>query len=50
LLENEITSRYYYQNGRIENSFDKDPDVLLGIKALKDPSVYQAVMQRTYKP
>ncbi len=50
LLENEIASRYYYQNGRIENSFDKDPDVLLGIKALKDPSVYQAVMQRTYKP
>ncbi len=49
LLENEIVSRYYYQNGRIENGFDYDPDILLGLKALKDPAVFSAIKNRTYK-
>ena len=49
LLENEIVSRYYYQNGRIENGFDYDPDILLAKKALKDPAVYAAIKNRTYK-
>ncbi|MBK9400338.1 MAG: S41 family peptidase [Bacteroidetes bacterium] len=50
LLENEIVSRYYYQNGRIETSFDDDPDILLAVKALKDQNVYQAILNRSYKP
>lgn len=50
LLENEIVSRYYYQNGRIETSFDDDPDILLAIKALSDQNVYQSILNRNYKP
>jgi len=50
ILENEIVSRYYYQNGRIESSFNDDPDILAGVKALKDPSVFQAMLNRTYTP
>ncbi len=50
LLENEIVSRYYYQNGRIEASFNDDPDILSAIKALKAPSVYQSMLSRSYKP
>lgn len=49
LLENEIVSRYYYQNGRMENSFDFDNDLQLAIKALKDPAVYTAIYNRSYK-
>lgn len=50
LLENEIVSRYYYQNGRLEASFNDDPDILSAMKALKDPTVYQAMLNRSYKP
>lgn len=49
LLENEIVSRYYYQNGRIENGFDYDPDVILALKALHTPAVFDAIKNRTYK-
>lgn len=50
MLENEIVSRYYYQNGQLETSFDTDPDVQAALKALRDPSVYQQMMNRQYKP
>ncbi|MFM7014837.1 MAG: S41 family peptidase [Bacteroidota bacterium] len=49
LLENEIVSRYYYQNGRIENSFTSDPEIKMALKALSSSSVYSAIMNRTYK-
>jgi carboxyl-terminal processing protease len=49
LLENEIVSRYYYQNGRMENSFDSDVEVKLAVKALSNPAVYSAIFNRTYK-
>lgn len=49
LLENEIVSRYYYQNGRMENSFDDDIDVILALKALSKTEVYSAIYNRTYK-
>jgi carboxyl-terminal processing protease len=49
LLENEIVSRYYYQNGRIESSFNYDPEIKVAVKALKNPSVYSAILNRTYK-
>lgn len=50
LLENEIVSRYFYQNGRIEASFNDDPDILSAIKALKAPQVYQSMLNRSYTP
>ena len=46
LLQDEIASRYYFQNGRIEASFDYDPDVKKGIEALKDKTVFTAIMNR----
>jgi len=49
LLENEIVSRYYYQNGRTENSFSSDPEIKMAIKALSNPAVFSAVLNRTYK-
>lgn len=49
LLENEIVSRYYYQNGRIENSFDSDTEIKLALKALRNPAVYTSIYNRTYK-
>ena len=49
LLENEIVSRYYYQNGRTENSFSSDPEIKMAIKALSSPAVFSAVLNRTYK-
>lgn len=50
LLENEIVSRYYYQNGRIETAFDDDPDILTAVKALRTPEVYNAIFNRNYRP
>jgi carboxyl-terminal processing protease len=49
LLENEIVSRYYYQNGRTENSFSSDPEIKMAVKALTTPSIYSAVFNRTFK-
>ncbi len=49
LLENEIVSRYYYQNGRTENSFSSDPEIKMALKALSNPVVFSAVLNRTYK-
>ncbi len=49
ILENEIVSRYYYQNGRMENSFLTDPEVKLAIRALQDPVVFSSIMNRSFK-
>jgi carboxyl-terminal processing protease len=46
LLQDEIVSRYYYQNGRIEASFDYDPDIKKGMEALKDKNVYAQIFNR----
>ena len=48
-VENEIVSRYYYQNGRMESSFDSDDDIKIAVKALSDPAVFTAIMNRNYK-
>ena len=40
LLEQEIVSRYYYQRGLVESSFDSDSDVEKALEILKDPQVY----------
>lgn len=51
ILENEIVSRYYYQNGRIENSMSKDTRVIKAIEVLKDSSQYTSILtaQKTDK-
>ena len=37
VLENEIASRYYYQKGRIEVSFKRDPYIQEAIRVLNNP-------------
>jgi carboxyl-terminal processing protease len=49
LLENEIVSRYYFQDGRTENSFLSDPEIKTAVRALKDPAVYTSIMNRSFK-
>ena len=48
-IVNEIVSRYYYQDGRTESSFNYDPEVKMAVKALSDPAIFSAIMNRTYK-
>ena len=50
MLAMEITSRYYYQRGRIENSLANDPDVLKAIEVIEDKALYASVLNGTYKP
>lgn len=49
LIVNEIVSRYYYQDGRTESSFNYDPEIKMAIKALSDSAVFSAIMNRTFK-
>lgn len=46
ILQDEIVSRYFYQDGRIEASFDYDPDIKKGIEAISDKSVYTQIFNR----
>jgi carboxyl-terminal processing protease len=46
LLQDEIASRYYYQKGRIENSFGYDPDITKALEALRDKSVFDKIMTK----
>lgn len=45
LLENEIVSRYYYQKGRIINSFNYDDFVIKAIDILSNSSEYSKVLK-----
>lgn len=49
LLENEIVSRYYYQNGRVAQSLSDDPEVLQAIELLKNSSKYNEILAGTLK-
>lgn len=49
ILENEIISRYYYQDGRIEQSLNTDPDVLGAIELLKNQKQYNEILAGTFK-
>ena len=44
LLEEEIVSRYYYAKGRIENSMNRDRDVLKALEVLQDSDQYNAIL------
>jgi carboxyl-terminal processing protease len=45
LLEQEIASRYYYQRGVIESTFEKDEDLLTAIDVLNDSERYYKVLE-----
>ena len=44
VLEQEIVSRYYFEKGAKEASFDDDPEVKEAIKVLNDPTRYQLIL------
>ncbi|MCH8903226.1 MAG: S41 family peptidase [Bacteroidetes bacterium] len=44
-LRYEIVSRYYYQAGRIEASFDSNPDILKAVEVLSNKEEYTAILQ-----
>lgn len=44
VLENEIVSRYYFQKGQIEASFNDDVEIKKAIEALNDKSVYNSIL------
>lgn len=49
ILENEIVSRYYYQEGQAELSLKYDPVIEEAIKLLGDSTKYQSILAGTYK-
>lgn len=44
LVENEIVSRYYYAEGRIQYALSDDPDVKEALAVLKDPQRYRSIL------
>ena len=46
LLENEIASRYYYQKGRVEVSFKRDPYVQEALNILADEANYKSTLNK----
>jgi carboxyl-terminal processing protease len=45
ILENEIVSRYYYQNGRIEVAVKRDPYIVSAISVLADSTRYNGILE-----
>src|ERR1051325_5976718 len=45
LLRGEIASRYYYQNGRLEASLEKDVEVNEAIKLFRNPARYNSIVK-----
>jgi carboxyl-terminal processing protease len=48
ILGAEITSRYHFQRGRIEQSFSSDPEILKAIEVIGNPAFYQDVLSGKY--
>lgn len=48
LLADEIASRYYFQRGRIETSFDYDTELKKAVDILKDKSFYKDILSGKY--
>lgn len=48
LLADEIASRYYFQRGRIESSFDYDTELKKAVDILKDKSFYKDILSGKY--
>ncbi|MBW7867174.1 MAG: S41 family peptidase [Brumimicrobium sp.] len=47
VLSNEIVSRYYYQEGRVENSFKDDKALKEGIEILNNEEQYKSILNPT---
>jgi carboxyl-terminal processing protease len=45
LLEQEITTRYYFQKGAIEASFDDDEDIIMAKNVLNDPQKFENLLK-----
>lgn len=45
VLENELASRYYFQKGRIEVSFKRDPYIKEALRVLNSKEEYQAILK-----
>jgi carboxyl-terminal processing protease len=48
LIADEIASRYYFQRGRIESSFDYDIELKKAVDILKDKAFYKDVLSGKY--
>ena len=46
-LEKEIASRYYFERGTIEASFDEDADVSKALEVLNSPEKYASILSGT---
>ncbi len=46
LIENEIVSRYYYQQGRVQNSFNHDEVLKKGIELLNNSQQYNTILKK----
>ena len=46
ILENEIVSRYYFQNGRIINGFTSDKSIAIAIEILQNSSRYNTILKK----
>jgi carboxyl-terminal processing protease len=49
LLEDEIASRYYFQNGRTEESFNHDHELNKAISVLQDSTLYASILSSSFK-
>ncbi|OON65298.1 S41 family peptidase [Hymenobacter sp. CRA2] len=45
LLEQEIVSRYYFQKGQIEATFDDDPNIIAAVQVLNDQPRYGSLLK-----
>jgi carboxyl-terminal processing protease len=49
VIEGEIVTRYYFQNGRIEAAIKHDEEIAKAIEVLNDTEMYNAVLEGTYQ-
>ena len=49
VIEGEIVTRYYFQNGRIESSLKHDDEVNKALEILQDHEAYKAILIGTYQ-
>ena len=48
LLADEISSRYYFQKGRIESSFNRDLEIKKAVEVLKNKELYNDILTGKY--
>jgi carboxyl-terminal processing protease len=50
LLESEISSRYYYEGGRVASSLKDDPDLSQAMTIIKDTKTYRSILTTVVAP